>query len=401
MSRSALISIVLIVASAAAAGHGVLRLHDAERSLAWSAGLTVDRHPYVTEKLEVVEGSTFGTLMAEDGVPPETVSAIIAAAAEVYDLSKVRLGRTLDVTRNRDEGTVLMLAYRIDSEERLTVNREGDGWTAVREDIPYEVTERIASGTVETSMYEAGLDAGLDERAIIALSDVFQWELDFAMDVRKGDTFTFLFEERHLNGAYEGPGAVLAAKYVNEGVAYYAFRYRTPDGEVGYYNDAGESVQKMFLKAPVHFKYITSGFTTGLRYVSAFNVSTGHRAIDYAAPAGTPIRAVGDGVVVGAGWNGPYGNWTSIRHNATYTTNYAHQSRIAVRKGQRVSQGEIIGYVGSTGFSTGPHLHYEMVKNGAKINPLRETFPSTAPVPEGSREDFLSVVGRLRPRIDG
>ena len=195
------------------------------------------------------------------------------------------------------------------------------------------------------------------------------------------------------------PGHVLAAEYVNDGTVFRGFRFIDSKGEEGYYDEKGMSLRKMFLKAPVAFKYITSGFTTGLRYVSAFNTSTGHRAIDYAAKAGTPIRATADGTVVMAGWDGPYGNKVSIRHNATYTTNYAHQSRMAVKRGQKVEQGQVIGYVGSTGFSTGPHLHYEMVKNGTKINPMRETFPGTDPVSEDEKAAFEEVVKVWRDKF--
>ncbi|MCF7795148.1 M23 family metallopeptidase [Patescibacteria group bacterium] len=155
----------------------------------------------------------------------------------------------------------------------------------------------------------------------------------------------------------------------------------------------------MFLKAPVAFKYISSGFTTGLRYVEAFNVSTGHRAIDYAATTGTPIRAVGDGTVVLSRYNGGYGNMISIRHNGTYTTNYAHLSKYAVSYGNRVKQGQVIGYVGSTGFSTGPHLHYEMVKNGVKINPLREVLPPGEPIKEENRDRFYSEISKWQEML--
>jgi murein DD-endopeptidase MepM/ murein hydrolase activator NlpD len=386
----------------AAVGYGLsrMKLASAERALLLADAATVDHHPYSAETVMIGEGDTFGTVMAKAGVSPSDTSAILAASEPVYDLTSVRLGRGITVVRSRASNELLAIEYRIDSEEMLRVSHGNDGWTAERSDIPYETTEKFGSGVIESSMYQAGLDAGIDERAIVAASEVFQWSVDFALDVRKGDMFAFLYEERHLNGNYEGPGSVLAAKFVNAGTEFYGFRFEMPDGEVGYYDEEGNSLQKLFLKAPVHFKYITSGFTTGLRYVSQFNTSTGHRAIDYAAPSGTPIRAVGDGTVVGAGWNGPYGNWTSIRHNATYTTNYAHQSRIIVKRGQQVSQGEIIGYVGSTGFSTGPHLHYEMVKNGTKINPLAETFPSGDPLPEQYKEEYLRIVEALKPRLN-
>ena len=147
------------------------------------------------------------------------------------------------------------------------------------------------------------------------------------------------------------------------------------------------------MKNPVSFKYISSGFTTGSRYISAFNISTGHRAIDYAAAAGTPIRAVGDGQVTSAGWNSKgYGNLTKIRHNGTYSTNYAHQSKIYVRYGQYVKQGDIIGTVGSTGLSTGPHLHYEMVKFGTKVNPLTVELPSNEAVDDDKLEEFKNSI---------
>jgi len=155
----------------------------------------------------------------------------------------------------------------------------------------------------------------------------------------------------------------------------------------------------MFLKAPLSFKYISSGFTTGQRYVAAFDVSTGHRAIDYAATIGTPIRTVGDGTISFAGWNGPYGYMVKVRHNSTYSTNYAHMSKMAVRTGEKVKQGDVIGYVGSTGFSTGPHLHYEMVKNGVKINPLNEVLPPGKPIKEENKERFFNSIKEYQERI--
>lgn len=390
------ILVVVLLWSAA----GVMNAR-AQAALEEAAAMCVEKYPFITESVEVVEGSTYGTLMAEAGVSGSDSAAIFAASEGVYDLSRVRLGRTIDLIYDRETGEFLRLEYQIDSEEVLAVSRdEGGAWAAERVVIPYEVKVRTAEGVIESSLYVSALEQDLDERAIIGLAEVFQWEVDFVMDVRKGDTYRFIFEERYLDGQYVMPGPVLAAKFVNDGRTYYAFNYVSPDGEEGYFNEDGESVEKVFLKAPVAFKYISSGFTTGLRYISAFNVSTGHRAIDYAAPTGTPIRAVGDGTVVRAGWNGGYGNFVSVRHNSTYTTNYAHMSRIAVSYGQKVSQGQTIGYVGSTGFSTGPHLHYEMVKFGTKINPLREEFPSTEPVAEEYREDYLGKIAPLRERLD-
>jgi len=263
--------------------------------------------------------------------------------------------------------------------------------------INYEIRKKTAKGEVKSSMYAAALENGIDERAIIELANAFQWTIDFAMDPRVGDTFEFVYEELYLDGEYVMPGTVLAGRYINDGQEYNVYYFEESEDNKGYFDSEGNSVQKMFLKAPVEFRYISSGFTTGLRYVEAFNVSTGHRAVDYAAALGTPIRSVGNGTVTYAGWSSAgYGNLVSIRHNGTYSTNYGHQSKIIVKRGQKVAQGQIIGYVGSTGFSTGPHLHYEMVKNGTKINPLKEILPPGTPIKEENRARFFSEIEKYK-----
>lgn len=355
------------------------------------------------ERVEITPKATFGVLMEDAGVSGADTAAIYEASKGVYDLAAIRAGKTLDLVYDPTEsgtGTFRELVYALNDEEELHVRKEGEAWTAVLETIAYELKIKTVEGTIESSLYAAALGQGIDERAVIAMGDVFQWTIDFAQDVRVGDTFKFIYEERYREGTYVMPGHVLAAEYVNDGTVYRGYRFIDAAGDEGYYDEKGTSLRKMFLKAPLSFKYITSGFTTGRRYVAAFNTSTGHRAIDYAAKAGTPIRATADGTVVSAGWNGPYGNFVSIRHNATYTTNYAHQSKLAVRRGQKVEQGQIIGYVGSTGFSTGPHLHYEMVKNGTKINPLRETFPGTDPVKPEEMPALQEVVAKWAPELD-
>ena len=357
--------------------------------------------PFELTSLEITEGATYGKLMEAAGISAADALAILAAAESVYDLSNVRLGRTIDLWYDRATHTLHHVVYQIDTEDELVITTSENGWTAQRVAIPYEVKVVAREGTIETSMYEAAPKAGIDERAIINLANVFQWSVDFAMDVRVGDTFRFVYEERYRDGAYVMPGRILAGKYVNDGAASFAYYFEESEENKGYFDVEGNSVQKLFLKAPVAYKYISSGFTTGRRYVQEFNVSTGHRAIDYAAPVGTPIRAVGDGTVVTAGWNGPYGNFISVRHNGTYTTNYAHLSKYAVKRGDKVAQSNTIGYVGSSGFSTGPHLHFEMVKNGVKINPLLEILPPGKAIKEENKERFLAQIQEYQSKLEG
>ena len=356
------------------------------------------------EKIEIVDGTTYGALMASSGVDNATAMAIYDSAFKSYDLAKVRLGKFVELTFDKENNELRELYYKIDTEDQLHVWRtitpgaassspEMSAWQTKKEAIPYEVKIITSNGTVKSSMYQAALDNNIDERAIMALADVFQWTIDFAMDPRVDDVFTFVWEQRYLNGEYVMPGRILSGKYVNSGKEY-ALYYS--DENKGYFDQNGNSVQRMFLRAPVEFRYISSGFTTGRRYIEAFNVSTGHRAIDYAAGLGTPIRAVGNGTITKAGWGGSYGNLTSIRHNSTYSTNYGHQSRIIVKSGQKVKQGEIIGYVGSTGFSTGPHLHYEMIKNGVKINPYNELMPAGEVTKVANKDRFMQEVQKLQ-----
>lgn len=358
------------------------------------------------EKIKITDGATYGELMTGSGIDNATAMAIYDSAFETYDLAKVRVDRFIELVYDKDTDEFKELFYKIDTEEQLHVWRthkqaaatsspETAEWVAKKEAIPYEVKVITSKGTVQSSMYQAALDNNIDERAIMELANVFQWTIDFAMDPRVGDTFAFIWEQRFLNGEYIMPGRILAGKYINSGTEYGIYYFEENANNKAYFDKEGNSVQKMFLRAPVEFRYISSGFTTGRRYVEAFNVSTGHRAIDYAASLGTPIRSVGNGTVASAGWSGPYGNKTTIRHNGTYSTIYAHQSKIAVKVGEKVKQGEIIGYVGSTGFSTGPHLHYEMVKNGLKINPYDEVLPPGEVMKTESKNRFFEEVKKF------
>ena len=362
-----------------------------------------DREVIVT----VEDGMTFSVITEEVGIGGTLMTEILTVSEEVYDLVKLRVGREIKFYFDKETGDFVRLIYPIDTEEELFVEyNESAELIAERRVIEYELRLKTVEGVIESSLYESAVAQDVDIRAIIELADVFAWTVDFGMGIRVGDTYKFIFEERYRNGQYQMPGEILAAKFVNDGKTiegYYFSEGLDEDGDIveGYYHPSGESLQKIFLKNPVSFKYISSGFTTGRRYVEAFNVSTGHRAIDYAAAAGTPIRAVGDGTVTFAGWSSAgYGNLTSIRHNSVFSTNYAHQSKFAVSYGQKVTQGQIIGYVGSTGFSTGPHLHFEMVKNGTKINPMTIDIPSDESVSEEKMPEFQAAIADWQKQLN-
>jgi murein DD-endopeptidase MepM/ murein hydrolase activator NlpD len=416
--------ILIILAAAASIGYiywdGKTMLPADNHPPALNSSSTENMPAGPIDRVEIVpisEGATFGYLMATSGVPYALAMEIYDIAQPVYDLVKIRVGRDLELTFDKDTDEFKKLIYQVDSEEELriekisaapassTANTAGSStpsWQARLITIPYETRIKTAGGVIESSLYQAAIDNEIDIRAIIELANAFQWTIDFAMDPRVGDTFKFIFEERYLDGEYVMPGKILAGRYINAGKQYDVYYFEESLDNIGFFDAEGNSVQKMFLKAPVAFKYISSGYTTGPRYIAAFKQYTSsHRAIDYAAALGTPIRSVGNGTVIYAGWNSSgYGNYVSIRHNGTYTTNYAHLSKIYVAYGQKVSQGDTIGTVGSTGYSTGPHLHFEMVKNGVKINPLNEVLPPGKPIMEENKERFFTQIEKWREMLE-
>lgn len=367
-----LVSLVYFMPNIKASG-GSEELQESE---AGEIGEVVTEPEFIKKIVNIETGDTYSKMMAEKSdLAPNEISEIYKASASVYDLAKIKAGREIELIYDYKTNIFLRFVYKINNEEEVIVEKQGSDFIANISDIAYELKVVTKEGEIESSLYEAALTQDIDEKAIIAFAGAFEWTIDFAMDPRVGDSFKFIMEEKYLEGEYIRPGNILAAKYENDGKAFYAYYFSENEENTGYFDEKGNSAQKMFLKAPLAFKYISSGFTTGKRYVQAFDVSTNHRAIDYAASMGTPIRSVGDGTITFAGWGGSYGNIVKVRHNGTYSTNYAHMSKMAVKAGQRVKQGDVIGYVGSTGFSTGPHLHYEMVKNGVKINPMLEVLP--------------------------
>lgn len=373
----------------------------------------VQREPQDNKKLvEITAGSTFGELMTEAGISPSLSNAIYDQAFDSYDLATVKAGHFFELFFDPATDEFKKLVYKIDSEDELIVtyqNNEVEVASSSEDSlfnlivevkpIDYEVKIVTKEGEVKTSMYVAALENDIDERAIIEFANAFQWTIDFAMDPRVGDTFKFVYEERYLDGEYQMPGKVLAGQYINAGTKYQVYYFEETENNIGYFDENGNSVQKMFLKAPVAFRYISSGYTTGARYLEAFDIYTGHRAIDYAADYGAPIQAVGDGTVIMATYNGSYGNMVQIRHNGTYQTNYGHMSKFAVSKGDKVKQGDIIGYVGSTGLSTGPHVHFEMVKNGVKINPLTEILPPGEAIASENQDRFFNEIAKWQEML--
>jgi len=329
----------------------------------------------------------------------------ISDLAELRNLPDVR--HSLDMIRPGDviqlthlDGEIKSLTRRISETATLSVTRADRGFNANIVENPLEVEERMLSGTVDSSLYVAVNAAGGTDRLAVSLADVFKYDIDFVNSVQPGDRFMVAHEQQWQDGAFVRDGDILAAEFVNSGRTYRAVRYVSPDGRMDYYTPDGRPVRKAFLRYPVDYGRISSGFSSARRH-PVLNRVRAHRGIDFAAPTGTPIKAAGAGRVVSSGRNGGYGNAVVLAHGSGVTTLYGHMSRFAkgLSVGDRVRQGDVIGYVGMTGLASGPHVHYEYRVNGVHKNPARVTIPKADPIPANLMADFQSQTAPLLARL--
>ena len=320
-----------------------------------------------------------------------------ATLAELRTVPDVR--KALDILRPGDiitlthvDGALQSLNRRISDTLTLSVSRGDDGFAVNFIENPLEVEVSGARARIETSLFDAGREAGMSAQTVLVLAnEIFGWDIDFANDIRAGDEFSALYQRRFQDGEYVSDGRVLAAEFVNRGKTVRAVWFESADGTVkGYYTPEGKGMRKAFLRVPIDFARVSSGFNPKRRHPITGQVRA-HRGIDFAAPTGTPIYAAGDGRIEFAGRKGGYGNAVVINHGKGITTLYAHMSRFGktARNGRSVRQGEIIGYVGSTGASTGPHLHYEYRVKGVHKNPANIALPNTE-IPSRYLAEFRS-----------
>jgi len=306
-------------------------------------------------------------------------AALLAATKKVYDFTKIKAGQIIRFYFNGEEQAKRM-EYDRDTERVVVVERDGKNFNAREDKIAYEVSQEVARGKIENFFYVDAQKAGISEATVLEVGDIFSFNIDFTTEIQLGDEFSVIYEKRLRDGELGPDGKILAAKFVNEGTAHYAY-YFDNDGNGGYYDGEGRALERQFLKAPLNYRRISSGYT-GARMHPITRKISAHYQIDYAAPSGTPVDSTARGTVVSAGWEGGWGNIVRIRHDNGYTTHYAHLSGIAkgVRFGTSVSQGQLVGFVGSTGWSTGPHLDYGMKLDGVPVNPLKLDLPKGKPI---------------------
>lgn len=342
------------------------------------------------QTFEIKSGDTLSSLFKEAGFNDGIMLSVIHGEGEAKKVQHLYAGETIRFATD-DAGELAAVELQRNRLETLKIEKQEGSFTGDTEIRTPEPRPAFASGVIDGSLYLAAREAGLNDRLTMELAGIFGWEIDFVYDVRKGDRFEVVYEELYLDGEKFGTGRILSARFVNRGEENVALLYTDSKGDSDYYSPNGKSMRKAFLRTPINAR-VSSPFNLQRRH-PVLDVVRPHEGTDYGAPPGTPIKAAGTGRVRFAGWKGGYGRTVILQHGDNITTLYAHMSRLGkgIKNGTRVKQGETIGYVGSSGMVTGPHLHYEFRLNGAPRNSRTVKLPDAKPVPSSEMATFKSV----------
>lgn len=358
----------------------------------------------VLKKVAVAPGDTLMALLTEAGAEPGDSQAAINALHAKFNPRKLKVGQEITLTFERNDADsyrLFEMSLSPSIEREVSVVRADDGFRASETIREFNVDRARVAGEIEDSLYNAGINAGLNNSLLSEFIRIFSYDVDFQREVQTGDRFE-LFFDRHFDDAGKTvkTGRIVGASMTLSGRELRYYFYQPSDGgDADYFTPTGSSVRKALLRTPIDGARLTSGF--GMRRHPILGFSLMHKGLDFGAATGTPIQAAGDGTVELAGWNGAYGQYVRIKHGNGYATAYAHMSRLGVKTGQRVRQGQVIGAVGTTGRSTGPHLHYEVMVNGKQVNPAGVRFPSGRKLEGREYERFRKHVEGLDQEIRG
>ncbi len=360
-----------------------------------AATLAAPTPAYRTESREVGEGELAGEVLRAMGLDAAT---LVPAAAGRFDKISPGDRFTADWRTGEDKPFRVRLAH--DPAQTVELVRSGDRYVSRVVPVPYRTEELAAAVTVTSSLWAAATEVGFSPQQILGLAKIFEYDVDFNTELVEKARFRFVLDRLTADDGSQRVGDIRAAILDNGGKTYVAIRYTTKDGTTAWFGKDGAARRKTFLRSPLEFSRVTSGFTTG-RYHPILHRMRAHKGVDLAAPTGTPVRAAADGVVARAGWAGGHGNHVELKHDGGYATGYSHLSFIGVKAGEHVHQGEVIGRVGTTGLSTGPHLHYEFLVNGVNKDPMKSIVPIAQPLPDAEKPDFFKVRDALLPMLEG
>lgn len=354
---------------------------------------------FALEEGTVNSGETFSGLFNRLGLSMAQAYELALKCDSLFDVRKLRAGNKVDVYTDTVSNELKYVVYTIDRTHKAIFNCSDSLGVTISEK-PVEVTRQFADVSITSSLWNDMQKAGAPMSLIVKLSDVFAWTVDF-FGLQEDDRFSVIYEQTECEGEVLSVDTIYIARFTRDDIDKFAIMYDQGDGGNVYWDEKGESVRRAFLKAPLEFKRISSGFSYHRKHPVTGQVKA-HTAIDYAAPTGTPVVALGDGTVISAGWAGGGGNTVKIRHNSVYTTSYMHLSKYGpgIKAGVSVKQGQVIGYVGMTGTATGPHLDFRVYKNGTAINPLTMESPSTEPIKDEFKPALDSVFRVYKAEMD-
>lgn len=348
----------------------------------------------------IQRGDTMAALLARLEINDQNAVNFLRDARNIRAMRQLVPGKTVHAQATA-AGELLTLRYSPGGSEQFLMEKTGGAFKISEQPAMLETRVQMKSGAINSSLFAATDGAGVPDAIAIQIADIFAFDIDFHRDLRKGDRFTVVYETLYGNGEPAKTGRVLAVEFVNQGKSYRAVYFQAADGNGGYYAPDGKNLRKAFLRSPLEFSRISSGFSRA-RFHPVLKTWRAHKGVDYAAPTGAGVRATANGTVAFAGWQGGYGNLVILQHQGQYTTAYGHLSAFAkgLRKGQRVSQGDIIGRVGATGLATGPHLHYEFRVNGDQRDPLRVAMPAATPITAKNLAAFNEIAKPLIARLE-
>ena len=351
--------------------------------------LTTSRNATFARETVTQSGDTLSSALSRMNIDDLEIQRLLSTDA-VHQLSaNVGPGKLIQVTTTQD-GQLMTIQFQRNNASDLIVRRQGDAFIAEEGDQATEMRVVMRSGRVLSSLYGATDSAGIPDKIADKMAEILSTNVDFRNDLRRGDTFSVVYTVKYRNGEPADAGKLLAAEFVNAGKSHRAVLFSDPSGREDYYTPEGESLKKGFLRSPLEFSRVTSSFSNSRKH-PVFGFHRAHTGVDFGAPTGTRVKATGDATVAFAGRKGGYGNLVILRHPSGYETYYAHLSAFApgIRPGRAIGQGDVIAYVGSTGASTGPHLHYEVRISGKPYNPMTIKLPGSAPLDVAQRARFL------------
>jgi murein DD-endopeptidase MepM/ murein hydrolase activator NlpD len=345
-------------------------------------------------------GDTIASLLSRLGVNNQDVVGFLQDTRGSRGVNQLIAGKVVHA-QTTAAGELRLLRYFSGGSEQLVMEKVEGAFRVSEQPVRFETHIQMKSGVIDSSLFAATDGAGVPEGVATQMVDILSSDIDFHRDLRKGDRFTVVYDSLYGNGEPARPGRVLAMEFINQGTPHRAIYFHSEDGTGGYYAPVGKNMRYAFLSTPLEFSRISSGFSSG-RFHPILKTWRAHKGIDYAAPTGTRVKAAANGTVSFAGWKGGYGNVVILQHHGQHSTVYGHLSAFAkgLRAGQRVSQGEVVGYVGATGMATGPHLHYEFLVNGVQRDPTRIAMPSAESVAAKHMPAFYTHTKPLMARLD-